>query len=269
MSPAPCQPAPTRKVETSALPAPSYGGGGGIGTYQPPARPEVTGSVQTSSYPRQPAPAPQNWSWDGGTAIVVAQGETIDTDFAAPWRAGRRDPAGQQHDAGRPDPARPAPGHPARAASDGGRAAGVAARRPASRVRPNRMRRNGTHVVAPGETIYSLARHYHLTPMAIAKANNVGLDHHVKVGDRIVIPGGAGAPRIAMPAPRRAAAAARAARQPASKPARQAREPRRKAAQPSRAAEGRPGRSASDRAYRRTRGRSAARADADRHHRRR
>ena len=45
------------------------------------------------------------------------------------------------------------------------------------------------HTVAPGETIYSLARHYRLTPMAIAKANNVGLDHRVKVGDRVVIPG--------------------------------------------------------------------------------
>jgi murein DD-endopeptidase MepM/ murein hydrolase activator NlpD len=60
---------------------------------------------------------------------------------------------------------------------------------------------NGAHTVVPGETIYSLARRYHLTPMAIAKANNVGLDHRVKVGDRIVIPGGSGAPRLAMPAP--------------------------------------------------------------------
>jgi hypothetical protein len=80
--------APSHRVESSALPppgpsasaAPSYGGGSGIGAYQPPARPEVTGSVQ----PRQPAPqiAPrepaQAWSWDGGTPIVVAQGETLD-----------------------------------------------------------------------------------------------------------------------------------------------------------------------------------------------
>jgi murein DD-endopeptidase MepM/ murein hydrolase activator NlpD len=61
---------------------------------------------------------------------------------------------------------------------------------------------NGAHIVKPGETIYSLARHYRLTPMAIAKANNVGLDHRVKVGDRIIIPGQtSGAPRLAAPAP--------------------------------------------------------------------
>ena len=68
------QPAPTQKVETSALPPPTYGGSAGIGTYQPPTRPEVTGSVSTHA--KQPAPA---WSWDGGTAVVVAQGETIET----------------------------------------------------------------------------------------------------------------------------------------------------------------------------------------------
>jgi murein DD-endopeptidase MepM/ murein hydrolase activator NlpD len=56
---------------------------------------------------------------------------------------------------------------------------------------------SGAHVIAPGETIYSLARHYHLAPGAIARANNVGLDHHVKIGDRIVIPGHSAEPRVA------------------------------------------------------------------------
>src|SRR5206468_7063526 len=79
---------------------------------------------------------------------------------------------------------------------------------------------NGSHVVAPGDTIYSLGRRYHLTPMAIAKANNVGLDHHLKVGDRIAIPGQAGAPRLAMPAPQAAPAQqpAQAAPRIAAKP---------------------------------------------------
>lgn len=191
------QPAPTHKVETSALPPPSYGGGAGIGTYQPPqARQDVTGSV--SSHPRQPA---QNWSWDGGTAIIVAQGETIDTisrrhgvpaaaimqannmTHAAQLQPGQRlvIPRIQQQIGAAPQVSPPAT-----------RVAGPAPM-PAS---------HGIHVIVPGETIYSLARRYRLTPMAIAKANNVGLDHRVKVGDRIVIPGQASAaPRLAAPAP--------------------------------------------------------------------
>lgn len=190
------QSAPTHKVETSALPPPTYGGSAGIGSYQPPARQEVTGSV--SAPPRQPA---QNWSWDGGTAIVVAQGETIDTisrrhgvpatailqannmSHAAQLQPGQRLVIPRvQHQMGNAPQASP----------------------PMTRVAgPAHMPAGGNvHVVAPGETIYSLARRYRITPMAIAKANNVGLDHRVKVGDRVTIPGlSSGAPRLAAPAP--------------------------------------------------------------------
>src|ERR671928_2109893 len=62
---APAQAAPSHKVETSALPAPTYGGSAGVGPYQPPARQEITGSVNAASHPRQPAQPAQNWSWDG------------------------------------------------------------------------------------------------------------------------------------------------------------------------------------------------------------
>jgi len=58
--------------------------------------------------------------------------------------------------------------------------------------------------------------------MAIAKANNVGLDHRVKVGDRVVIPGQtSAAPRLAAPAqtqPAPRAAAAKPEPVPAIKP---------------------------------------------------
>jgi murein DD-endopeptidase MepM/ murein hydrolase activator NlpD len=190
------QAAPTHKVETSALPPPTYGGSAGIGTHQPPARQEVTGSVSAPP-PRQPA---QNWSWDGGTAIIVAQGETIDTisrrhgvpaaaimqansmTHAAQLQPGQRlvIPRVQHQMSHAPQVSPPAT-----------RVAGPA-QMPAS---------SSAHVVKPGETIYSLARHYRITPMAIAKANNVGLDHRVKVGDRVTIPGmNSGAPRLAAPA---------------------------------------------------------------------
>ena len=190
------QPAPAHKVETSALPPPTYGSSAGIG-HQPPARQDVTGSVST--HQKQPAPA---WSWDGGTAIIVAQGETIDSisrrhgvpvpaimqannmTHAAQLQPGQRlvIPRVQQPMGSAPPVSPPA--------------TKLAGPLPAPAG-------NGVHIVKPGETIYSLARHYRLTPMAVAKANNVGLDHRVKVGDRIVIPGKtSAAPRLAAaPAP--------------------------------------------------------------------
>jgi murein DD-endopeptidase MepM/ murein hydrolase activator NlpD len=201
------QPTPTHRVESSALPAPgpSYGGGSGIGTYQPPppppGRPEYTGSVPPAP-PRAPAPAPQqNWSWDGGTAVIVAQGETIDTisrrhgvPVTAIMQANNMSHAAQLQ-----------PGQRLvipRVQHQLGAAPSVAPPRTRVAGPPVAPQTAGnTHTVASGETIYSLARHYRLTPMAIAKANNVGLDHRVKVGDRVVIPGLSGsAPRIAAPA---------------------------------------------------------------------
>src|SRR5215510_3675801 len=79
------------RIEQSPLPPPSgasgpvsvapeagYSGGGrsmGMASYQPaPVPPEITGSAA----PRKPASASSPWSWEGGTAIIVAPGETID-----------------------------------------------------------------------------------------------------------------------------------------------------------------------------------------------
>jgi murein DD-endopeptidase MepM/ murein hydrolase activator NlpD len=204
------QPAPTQKVETSALPAPAYGAS------QPPARQEVTGSV--SSHPRQP---PQNWSWDGGTAIIVAQGENIDTisrrhgvPASAIMQANNMTHAAQLQPGQRlviPRVQQPMQAPMTAAPQISPPATRVAGPMPARTG-------NNVHVIVSGETIYSLARHYRLTPMAIAKANNVGLDHRVKIGDRIVIPGQAsGAPRLAAPAiaPAPAAAPAPVAQRPA------------------------------------------------------
>jgi murein DD-endopeptidase MepM/ murein hydrolase activator NlpD len=207
------QSAPTHRVEASALPPPStgYGGGSGMGSYQPaqtaqvqqapqvqrapqvqhaPPRPEYTGSV---SAPRQ-APA-ANWSWDGGTAIIVAQGETIDTisrrhhvPAGAILQANNMSHAGLLQ-----------PGQrlviPRIAAAP--QVSAPQTRAAAAPLHTGSIAAN-SHVVAPGETIYSLARRYRLTPMAIAKANNVGLGHQLQIGQRIVIPGSG--QRLAMPA---------------------------------------------------------------------
>jgi len=46
----------------------------------------------------------------------------------------------------------------------------------------------GMHVVAPGETLHSIARLYGKSVMVLAKANNIPPDTMVKVGERIIIP---------------------------------------------------------------------------------
>src|ERR1700684_389454 len=47
---------------------------------------------------------------------------------------------------------------------------------------------SGTHVVAPGETLNSIARLYGKPVMVMGRANNIPPDTMVRVGERIVIP---------------------------------------------------------------------------------
>jgi murein DD-endopeptidase MepM/ murein hydrolase activator NlpD len=47
---------------------------------------------------------------------------------------------------------------------------------------------SGMHIVAPGETLHSIARLYGKPVLVLAKANNIAPDTMVRVGDRIVIP---------------------------------------------------------------------------------
>jgi murein DD-endopeptidase MepM/ murein hydrolase activator NlpD len=182
---------------------PTYGGGAGVTPIQPP-RPEYTGSVPAQP-PRQPPKPQQNWSWDGGTAVIVAQGETLESisrrhgvPSGAIMQANNMGPASQV----RPGQRLVIP----RVQHQMGQAPAVSP--PKTRVAgPLPSGGGNVHVTQPGETIYSLARRYQLTPMAIAKANNVGLGYQLKVGERITIPGGSGsAPRIAAaPAPQQQA----------------------------------------------------------------
>src|SRR5262245_4486389 len=45
------------------------------------------------------------------------------------------------------------------------------------------------HVVAPGETLMAISRRYHKPLKQIADANKLSTHAHLKIGDRIVIPG--------------------------------------------------------------------------------
>ena len=78
------RPAASARVESQPLPAPSRPatvaasggvatGAQGLGAYRP-GESEVTGSV---SAPRAPAPT-GHWTWDGGSPVTVAAGETVE-----------------------------------------------------------------------------------------------------------------------------------------------------------------------------------------------
>jgi murein DD-endopeptidase MepM/ murein hydrolase activator NlpD len=206
----------TNRVESHALPhlagtvgEGTSGGGRGMGSYQP-GNGDVTGSLP-------PAPPPPSFTWEGGTPITVAHGESLET---ISHRYGV--PVATIMDANSiTNPAAVRPGQhlviprrrgPASALS--APQTRIASTAPAGPVGPPRTAlapAASVHVVASGQTLHSIARLYGKSVMVLAKANNIRPDTMVKVGDRITIPGGGStsasiapppAPPAAPPAPR-------------------------------------------------------------------
>jgi murein DD-endopeptidase MepM/ murein hydrolase activator NlpD len=183
------------------------GGGGGMGSYQP-GNGDVTGSVA-------PAPPPPRFTWEGGTPIKVARGETLETisrrygvPVAAIMRANSiTNPAMVHPGEHLVIPRRRGPAS-ALSAPQMRTASTAPAVPPTAPVGPPRSALTpaaGVHVVAPGETLHSIARRYGKPVMVLAKANNIPPDTMVKVGDRITIPGAGRA--LAAPPPPAAPAA--------------------------------------------------------------
>src|SRR5271170_1538555 len=179
----------------------SSGGGHGMGAYQPGGG-DVTGSLPA-------APPPPAFTWEGGTPVTVAPGETLDTisrKYGVPVAA--------IMDANSiTSPATVRPGQhlviprrrgPASALSTpetriASNAPAVPAGAPVGPPRSALAAAASVHVVAPGETLHSIARLYGKPVMVLAKANNIPPDTMVKVGEHIIVPdvqpGAAVAPR--------------------------------------------------------------------------
>jgi murein DD-endopeptidase MepM/ murein hydrolase activator NlpD len=211
---------PSSRIEQTTLPPPGasgpmsgpvsmapeagYSGGGrgiGMASYQPsyqpapPVPPEITGSAT----PRKPA---SPWSWEGGTAIIVAPGETIDViaqrhgvPAAALVEANSLPPGaairpGQRLVIPRYTGAAPSAA-PAPIASN---AAPRPSPAPVSAITPAQPAAvtgsSGLHVVAAGDTLYKISRIYGRSVVDLAKANSIEPTATLKIGDRIVIPGG-------------------------------------------------------------------------------
>src|SRR6476646_3748224 len=165
------------------------------------ARANAAAPDATRSVVRKPG-ANGNWSWDGGTAITVAPGETVDAiarRYGVPASVimqannitspaiiypGQRLVIPRYTNAPVAAAAAPAtrPAAPAAAPVTATVPAPVAAGMPASNA--------GVHVVASGDTLSKIARRYNKPANEIAKANNIQSTTTLNVGDRLVIPRG-------------------------------------------------------------------------------
>ncbi len=186
----PARPAPSPVVSRPLPPVASVdpgvsGGGRGMGSYQPS---DVTGSVAP------PPPPPPQWTWEGGTPIIVAPGETLEM-------VSRRHHVPMSAIMQANNIANPASVHPGqhlvipRMRSASGvyappttRIATVPSAAPVGAPRTALAPTSGVHVVSPGETLNSIARLYGKSVMVLAKVNNLAPDTMVRVGQRIVIP---------------------------------------------------------------------------------
>lgn len=194
------------------------GGGRGMGSYQP-GNAETTGSLTSAS-------PPPTWTWEGGKPIVVARGETLESisrrhgvPVAAIMEANSITSPAMVHPGEhlviprRQGPAATASAPQTRIATN---AHAIPSTVPVGPPRNALAAGSGTHVVAPGETLHSIARLYGKPVMMLAKANNIPPNTMVKVGERVVIPGVRG-PAIAAAPPAAVAPAAPRAEAPSQK----------------------------------------------------
>ncbi len=177
------------------------GGGRGMGSYQP-GNSEITGSLP-------PAAA---WTWEGGRPITVAPGETLETisqRYGVPVAAIMEANSITSPAMVRPGQHLVIPRYRGPAAVMSPPQTRIASNAPtvpsAVAVGPPRTAlapTAGIHVVAPGETLHSIARLYGKQVLVLAKANNIPPDTMVKIGQHIIIPD------ARMPAPAASAAPA-------------------------------------------------------------
>src|SRR5262249_25167426 len=180
------------QAQTAQAPQSRSGTGTSVAVNSGPAS-EATGSVL-----RKPTSS-GNWSWDGGAAITVTAGESIDTiarRYGVPasviMQANNIAAPATLHPGQRlviprykpsrvaATPPRPAVPTPAPAASPAGNA--------------------NVHVVAAGDTLSKIAHRYHKSVNEIAKANTIQPTATLNVGDGLTIPG-AQAPAVKANAP--------------------------------------------------------------------
>jgi murein DD-endopeptidase MepM/ murein hydrolase activator NlpD len=142
------------------------------------------------------ASAPQDYRWDGGTAVTVQRGETLDVlsrrhnvPAAVILRANNLANASMVQ-----------PGQRLVIPSNGARSLPVAA----APARPAAI-----HTGNKGDTLLSIARRYKIGAAELARANKLDLQTRLKIGQRVTIPGATrAATKPALVQPKRADAQA-------------------------------------------------------------
>ncbi len=176
----------------------------------------MTGSVsQQKPAPQyKPAPPPQprgHWTWDGGKPVTLGYGETL----SVVARRHNVPLAALMQTNGITNPASIRPGQrlviphyvydtAPRAVAAAAPAAPVAST--ASTASAPRRAGGHVHVVAQGEGLMSIARHYGVSLGDLARTNHLQPYSRLKLGDRLSIPGGqvvgsrqAPVPKVAQP----------------------------------------------------------------------
>jgi len=211
------QPAPTAQIESRPLGEPANVNGtpvygptvyGSNGAYNPPPQnyssppqpgyqpnySNAPGTVPAAPAPVSRGPAPnyqeqtgsvaarEDWRWDGGTAVTVQPGETIETisrRYSVPVVAIMR--ANNLA-----DPSRLQPGQRIVIPKRMPNATAQAASQP---VAQSANRATVMHTVMAHETLVSIAKHYNVKSADIAYANNINEHVPLRAGQKLTIPG--------------------------------------------------------------------------------
>ena len=176
-------------IQSSPLPPPPNASAPAT---RPAAAPRAVASYEPAP---QTSAAKRAWNWEGGTAITVQKGDTIDglvKRYGVPASAIAEANNIPNGTALRPGQKLVIPKYEATGSTT--------PRNVTTAAPPATGTSQHVHVVAPGETLMALSRKYQKPLAELAKANKIEPHTLVKVGDRIVIPGVRGTQAALKPA---------------------------------------------------------------------
>jgi murein DD-endopeptidase MepM/ murein hydrolase activator NlpD len=195
---------PTRPAMTSQA-----GGSPGMASYHPGGASAEMVSPPPARVAAQSTPH-SGWNGEGGTAITVQHGDTIDgivRRYGVPASAIAQANNLPNGSALRPGQRLVIPRYESTGSTTANAAPRFAAPMTTAAAGPKPAMPIGippsnapavggqhVHIIAPGETLMKLSRQYNKPLVEIARANHIPPSTMVKVGDRIIIPGMRGAP---------------------------------------------------------------------------